>query len=377
MKKLSYLIVLTVILGLVLTGCFLSNVGQVPTSEQSGVSYLTKTILLPDPGLVGLWHFSHNLKDSSGNENHGKFYGTTEDYVTSIIGMCEALSFNGVGDYVSVDDDLTLNITSELTIEAWIVADDISTYKSIVVKGDAYTEGIINYGLQIQAENAAPGTLRFFVYYSGGYKYVDSTDRVIADSQWHHVAVTVNTFNDEVKFYIDGFLAGTESFIYDLPVSASTLEIGRHRHKTLGESQYFNGKIDEVRIWNVALPKDELGKFYDWTGFFRPIDNPDVLNVAKAGRAIPVKFSLDGDQGLNIFEPGYPKSVEFSCNGELNLDAIIEGTDTAGGSILSYDAIKDEYIYVWKTEKIWANSCRQLVVRLNDGTSYEANFKFK
>jgi hypothetical protein len=42
MKKLYYLIILTVILGLVLTGCFLSNVGQIPTSEQSGVTYLTK-----------------------------------------------------------------------------------------------------------------------------------------------------------------------------------------------------------------------------------------------------------------------------------------------------------------------------------------------
>ena len=42
MKKLYYLIILTVILGLVLTGCLLSNVGQVPTSEQSGVAYLTK-----------------------------------------------------------------------------------------------------------------------------------------------------------------------------------------------------------------------------------------------------------------------------------------------------------------------------------------------
>ena len=42
MKMLSYLLVLTLILGLVLTGCLLSNVGQVPTSEQSGMTYLTK-----------------------------------------------------------------------------------------------------------------------------------------------------------------------------------------------------------------------------------------------------------------------------------------------------------------------------------------------
>ncbi|GAG01501.1 unnamed protein product, partial [marine sediment metagenome] len=42
MKKLIYLIVLTLILGLVLTGCLLSNVGQVPTTGQSGIAYLTK-----------------------------------------------------------------------------------------------------------------------------------------------------------------------------------------------------------------------------------------------------------------------------------------------------------------------------------------------
>jgi hypothetical protein len=49
MKKLIYLIVLTLILGLVLTGCLLSNVGQVPDTSQSGISYLTKgTLTSPD-----------------------------------------------------------------------------------------------------------------------------------------------------------------------------------------------------------------------------------------------------------------------------------------------------------------------------------------
>ena len=54
MKKLYYLIVLTVILGLVLTGCFLSNVGQVPTTEQSGITYLTKGIET-DPDVFTLY----------------------------------------------------------------------------------------------------------------------------------------------------------------------------------------------------------------------------------------------------------------------------------------------------------------------------------
>jgi hypothetical protein len=50
---------------------------------------------------------------------------------------------------------------------------------------------------------------------------------------------------------------------------------------------------------------------------------------------------------------------------------------TAGSSSLSYDATTDHYTYVWKTKKEWANTCRQLVVTLNDGsTPHLANFEF-
>ena len=81
MKKLIYLIVLALILGLVLTGCLLSNVGQVPTTDQSGITYLTKSVPL-SIDLVGLWRFDGNSDDSSGNGNNGTVYGTTA-YVDS------------------------------------------------------------------------------------------------------------------------------------------------------------------------------------------------------------------------------------------------------------------------------------------------------
>ena len=50
---------------------------------------------------------------------------------------------------------------------------------------------------------------------------------------------------------------------------------------------------------------------------------------------------------------------------------------TAGNSSLTYDATTGQYSYTWKTDKGWANTCRQLVVTLADGTQYLANFKFK
>jgi hypothetical protein len=113
---------------------------------------------------------------------------------------------------------------------------------------------------------------------------------------------------------------------------------------------------------------------FNWSGFFQPVDNLPALNVAKAGSAVPVKFSLGGDKGLNIFVAGYPMSTKIACDTGAPQDDI-EQTVTAGASSLSYGG--GQYNYVWKTEKAWAGTCRQLVVKLIDGTVHIANFKFK
>ena len=113
---------------------------------------------------------------------------------------------------------------------------------------------------------------------------------------------------------------------------------------------------------------------YDWTGFFRPVDNLPTLNSVKAGSSVPVKFNLGGNQGLDIMQAGYPRSQVITCGSTTEVDGI-EETVTAGQSSLSYDATAGHYTYVWKTEKAWAGTCRQLVVTLKDGTVHRANFK--
>jgi hypothetical protein len=115
---------------------------------------------------------------------------------------------------------------------------------------------------------------------------------------------------------------------------------------------------------------------YPFAGFFRPVDNQPVLNVAKAGSAVPIKFSLGGNQGLNVLAPGYPSSETIACDSSAPADGI-DQTVTAGSSNLSYDAASDTYMYVWKTESSWVGSCRALVVKTKDGVAHRADFKFK
>ncbi|MFL6229137.1 MAG: PxKF domain-containing protein [Pyrinomonadaceae bacterium] len=115
---------------------------------------------------------------------------------------------------------------------------------------------------------------------------------------------------------------------------------------------------------------------YNFTGFFPPVNNLPVFNVVNAGRAIPVKFSLSGFKGLNIFAPDSPASGPIACNSS-DLAVTLQDTVTAGGSSLNYDPTAGQYNYVWKTDPSWAGTCRQLVVQLNDGSIHRADFRFK
>ena len=92
---------------------------------------------------------------------------------------------------------------------------------------------------------------------------------------------------------------------------------------------------------------------YNFTGFFSPVDNLPTLNVVNAGKAIPVKFSLSGNKGLDIFAANSPYTISINCDGSAP-QSDIEETMNAGSSSLSYNATSDQYNYVWKTENSWA-----------------------
>ena len=91
---------------------------------------------------------------------------------------------------------------------------------------------------------------------------------------------------------------------------------------------------------------------------------------------MPLKFSLSGNKGLNIFAANSPNSVQIGCDSGATI-LPVEETLNAGSSSLSYDATSDRYNYVWKTDSSWKNTCRQLNVVLNDGSTHSAKFKFK
>jgi hypothetical protein len=113
-----------------------------------------------------------------------------------------------------------------------------------------------------------------------------------------------------------------------------------------------------------------------FSGFYAPVANMPASNEVAAGSAIPVRFGLGGDMGTNILAAAYPQSVQVACAGGPYPGTGAQ-TMTAGRSALSYDAMNDQYVYVWKTEKAWAGTCREWILRLSDGSEHRATFTFK
>ena len=117
---------------------------------------------------------------------------------------------------------------------------------------------------------------------------------------------------------------------------------------------------------------------FPFTGFFQPVDNPgpndDVVNRAKAGTAIPVKFTLGSNLGLAIFRTGYPKFVSEPCDASDPQDDIEATTTSPAG--LTYDPASQRYTYVWKTDKALAGKCGTFELGLTDASDHHALFRF-
>lgn len=111
---------------------------------------------------------------------------------------------------------------------------------------------------------------------------------------------------------------------------------------------------------------------FDFSGFFSPV-SMTAENIAKPGQAIPVKFSLHGDQGLDVVT-----SARFVAEGNTtSLVGEVIDTTTAGASGLSYDPVSDQYTYVWKTPKTLSLKKGYFELSLSDGTTHTFDVTFK
>jgi hypothetical protein len=136
---------------------------------------------------------------------------------------------------------------------------------------------------------------------------------------------------------------------------------------TVDAADNANNTVSVTRTYRVI---------YDFTGFFEPVNNWPTENLMKAGAAVPIKFSLGGDMGLAVLASGSPASKQVACPASSAVTADTVEETTTSNSGLTYDATANQYIYVWKTNKSWANTCRMFTIRFADSSEQQILFKF-
>jgi hypothetical protein len=167
----------------------------------------------------------------------------------------QALSFDGVDDYVQVADHSSLDITNELTIASWVNPDSYDG--TILAKRDFSGGERTNYHSWVDAS----GYIDFEFNYNNSAKGAATSVATIPTNSWSHVAITYDQQN--IKIYINGVLNKTEQETDDLTPNNNVLSIGRVIRESNSNFQEFDGNLDEVSIWNEAITAAEITALYN------------------------------------------------------------------------------------------------------------------
>ena len=213
-----------------------------------------KVEALNPEGLVAWYKFDDNYDDSSGNYYNGND-NNMAGFDNGLFG--KAAIFNGTNSYIEVTDTESslLDMGTAVTLEAWIYrfADSSNTgYQNIVRKGH---QGDRSYGLDLYN-----GKLRGWVNQTqtaGGTAKIATGISPLEKEKWIHVAMIYD--NTKVVIFLNGNSVGTSGSasgnLYDNNLS---LRIGGQPSTDTGGAMAFKGMIDNVKIWNKALPINEV-----------------------------------------------------------------------------------------------------------------------
>jgi hypothetical protein len=205
------------------------------------------TVAQPD-GLRAAYGFNDgtgtSVSDSSGNALTGAIAGGAAWTASGRFGG--ALTFDGIDDYVRVPSSSRLNVTTG-TVEAWVRLDTLGRWHGVVAKGNANSDPRHNYAIEI-----TDGNLVTCVIGNGSSSNAVTSTTQVAAQQFYHLACAWD--GSQLRLYINGVLHRSAAQTIVPAANGSALFIGQYG----GGVDRFDGVIDEVRIYDVALGEAQI-----------------------------------------------------------------------------------------------------------------------
>ena len=199
-------------------------------------------------GLVAAYNFEEasgaTVVDVSGKGNHGTVSGATR---TTAGKFGRALSFDGVDDWVTINDSASLDLTNGMTLEAWVYpTDTMSGWQTVLNKEQPDGFGAAYY----LAANSDLNQPEVAVYTTDWYKLYGGP--ALSANKWVHLVGTYD--GSTMKLYVNGSQVSSQQQAGGIDVTNGVLRIGGNSYW----GEFFKGRIDEIRIYNRALSATEI-----------------------------------------------------------------------------------------------------------------------
>ena len=171
--------------------------------------------------------------------------------ITAASAQNTALDFDGSNDYIQITDDNSLDISSSITISAWIYPTNIANKDGILAKRTS-TENSGDWALRF----TSAAKLKLLIWDGNASNGSTSSNSSISLNTWTHISVTHDNSTNTTKFYINGLLDATStSLSKNLAGNNSNAYIGWDAQQG---DKFYTGKIDEIRIWDDIRTQTEI-----------------------------------------------------------------------------------------------------------------------
>ncbi len=269
---------------------------------------------VPTNGLVGWWPFNANANDESGNGNNGVITGTT--ITADRFGNSNsAYTFNGSTNYITLSGTNAIDFSQGATFSAWINTNDIRN-ASVVDK----MYGCVSYGYRLNIRSNSQMWAEHGCYGApqGG------TNTAIAPSYstgtWTLVIGTLDPVSGTNNLYVNGSLINSVN-ISQMITNSKTIEVGRAYSPVSYE--FFNGKIDDIGIWNRALTQQEVTAIYQECTVSASISPQSNTTFCQGG-----SVSLQANTGTGYTYEWYKNGVLISGASQSSYVATTSGNYT-------------------------------------------------
>ena len=235
----------------------------------SGLTAQNVPSYVPTNGLVGWWPFNGNANDESGNGNIGSVNGTTP--TNDRFGNSNsAYNFNGINNFIEVQNNQSLQLTSSMSFSLWYNFDSLNFdvtnnimqgrlidkvpnstgqgYWSTLVKANSPTSPFY-----CNNNNSSNASISFGI--------TSGKTTCTSRNQWYNLLGTFN--NGFYRIFLNGNLVDSNNVAGpNIPINNLSLYFG-YAHNTNDPRYYYRGKLDDIAIWNRALSLSEITQLYN------------------------------------------------------------------------------------------------------------------